>query len=105
MAIEEKLRVLQIPGVVRLVGSNGQAAAIDEGEMQALQRGLNGGRLATPWPFLTVGRRVRIHSGPLQGLEGVLVKKKNICRFVLSLHLIQRAMAVEVSAADLEVIG
>ncbi len=102
MALSEKLRVLQIPGVVRLVGFNGQAAPIDSDEIQALQRGLDQGRFAEPCPYLAVGRRVRIKSGPLQGLEGVLVRKKTICRFVLSLHLIQRSMAVEVNAADLE---
>ena len=105
MALSEKLRALQIPGVVRLVGFGGQAAPIDGDEMQALKRGLEGGRLAEPWPYLSVGRRVRIKSGPLQGLEGVLVRKKSICRFVLSLHLIQRSMAVEVNAGDLEPMG
>ena len=104
MALTEKLRALQIPGVVRLVGFGGQAAPIDGDEMRALQLGLEGGRLAEPWPYLTVGRRVRIKSGPLQGIEGVLVRKKTICRFVLSLHLIQRSMAVEVDGADLEAI-
>ena len=102
MALSEKLRVLQVPGVVRLVGFGGQAAPIDGEEMLALQRGLEGGVLAEPWPYLTVGRRVRVKSGALRGLEGVLVRKKTICRFVLSLHLIQRSMAVEVNAVDLE---
>lgn len=105
MALGEKLRALQIPGVVRLVGFGGKAAPIDQEEMQALRRGLESGRRAEPWPYLTVGRRVRITSGPLRGLEGVLAKKKTICRFVLTLHLIQRSMAVEVNAADMEAIG
>ena len=105
MALGEKLRALQVPGVVRLVGFGGQAAPIDGEEMKALRRSLEDGRRAEPWPHLTVGRRVRITSGPLQGLEGVLAKKKTICRFVLTLHLIQRSMAVEVNAADLEAIG
>ncbi|MGB9460584.1 MAG: UpxY family transcription antiterminator [Candidatus Acidiferrum sp.] len=105
MALSEKLRALQVPGVVRLVGFNGQAAPIDGDEMRALQRGLEGARLAEPWPYLAVGRRVRIRSGPLQGLEGVLARKKTICRFVISLHLIQRSVGVEVDAADLECIA
>lgn len=104
LALCERLRVVQIPGVVRLVGSNGQPTSIDGDEMWALQRGLEGGRLAEPWRYLTVGCRVRIKSGPLLGLEGALIRKKAIYRFVLSLHLIQRAVAVEVNAADLEAI-
>lgn len=105
MALTEKLPALRIPGVVRLVGFGGQATPIDGDEMEALQRGLAGGLLAEPWPYLTAGRRVRIKSGALQGIEGVLIRKKTICRFVLSLHLIQRSMAVEVDGADLEAIG
>jgi len=105
MPLTEKLRALQIPGVARLVGFNGLAAPIDGDEMRTLQRGLDGGRLAEPWAYFTVGRRVRVTSGPLQGLEGVLARKKTLCRFVLSLHLIQRSVAVEVDAADLEAIG
>jgi len=105
MALTEKWRALQIPGVVRLVGFSGQPTPIDSEEMRALQRGFDGGLLAEPWPYLPVGCRVRVKSGPLRGAAGVLARKKTICRFVLSLHLIQRSMAVEVDAADLEPIG
>jgi transcription antitermination factor NusG len=102
MQLDEKLRVLQIPGVVSLVGFNRQPAPIADEEMRALQCGLNGTLLAEPWPFITVGQLVRVKSGPLRGLDGVLVRKKTVCRFVLSLQLIQRSVAVEVDAADLE---
>jgi transcription antitermination factor NusG len=102
LALEEKLRVLQVPGVVRLVGFNGHPAPLLEEEMQALREGLSGSLHAVPCPYLQVGRRVRIRSGALQGLEGILLKKKSGYRFVLSLELIQRSIAVEVDAEDLE---
>lgn len=102
MAAEEKLRVLQVPGVVRLVGFNGQPAFIAEEEIRSLKRGLNGGLHAEPWPYLAVGRRIRIKSGPLRGLVGILARKKTICRFVISLELIQRSVAVEIDAVDVE---
>jgi transcription antitermination factor NusG len=102
LAIEEKLRVLEVPGVVRLVGFNGHPVPLPDEEMQALREGLSGSLHAEPCPYLQVGRRVRVRSGPLQGLEGILLKKKSGYRFVLSLELIQRSIAVEVDAADLE---
>jgi transcription antitermination factor NusG len=55
-----------------------------------------------PHPYLTVGRRVRVKSGPLAGVEGILIRKKNAYRVVLSLDLIQRSASVEVDASDLE---
>jgi transcription antitermination factor NusG len=105
MRLEEKLRVLQVPGLVRLVGFNGQPTPLADDEVEAMRNGLGEGVLAEPCPYLQVGRRVRIKSGALRGLEGVLLKKKHGYRFVLSLELIQRSIAVEVDAADLEAIG
>ncbi len=101
IALEEKLRVLQVPGVAHLVGFR-QPTPIDAEQMQALRSGLNGSLHAEPWPYLTIGRRVRIKAGPFRGLDGVLARKKTGFRFVLSLELIQRSIAVEVDAVDIE---
>lgn len=105
MTLDEKLRVLQVPGLVRLVGFNGQPSPLADDEIEAMRNGLGGGIWAEPCPYLQVGRRVRIKSGVLGGLEGVLLKKKHGYRFVLSLTLIQRSIAVEVDAANLESVG
>jgi transcription antitermination factor NusG len=101
MDLEEKLRVLQVSGVVRLVGFRGQPTALPEAEMEALRSGLSGALHAEPCPYLAVGSHVRIKSGPLLGTEGVLLKKKSGYRFVVSLELIQRSIAVEVDALDI----
>jgi transcription antitermination factor NusG len=98
--LQERLRVLQIPGVVRLVGFNGVPTPLRDQEIDVMRSALTAGVYAEPCPFLQVGRRVRLRSGPLQGLEGILLKKKGGCRFVLSLELIQRSVSVEVDAAD-----
>jgi transcription antitermination factor NusG len=55
-----------------------------------------------PHPYLTVGERVRIKAGVMAGVEGVLVRKKNDLRVVLSLDAIMRSVAVEVDADDIE---
>ena len=102
IALREKLRLQQIPGVAWLVGFHGTPAALPDEEIEALRTSLGTGMQAEPHPYLTAGRRVRVKEGPLVGVEGILVKSKNRARFVVSMDLIQRAMAVEMDEADLE---
>ena len=100
--LAERLRVLQLPSVVRFVGFGEVATALPENEIEALRQGLASGVRAEPHPYLQVGRRARVKSGPLQGMVGILLKKKNRERFIISLELILRAIAVEVDALELE---
>ena len=100
LALRDRLRVLQIPSVVRLVGFSGQPTALPDTEMEIMRSGLSQSSCAEPHPFLTVGRRVRITGGPFAGLEGVLRRKKSGTRVVVSLGLIQRSVAVDVDIAD-----
>jgi transcription antitermination factor NusG len=102
MAVVDRLRVLQVPGVVRLVGFNGQLAALPDAEIEGLKSGLASGVRAEPHPFLTAGRRVRIKAGPLEGREGILLRRKGSLRVVLSIELIQRSIVVDVDVADVQ---
>jgi len=102
LALQDRLRVLQIPSVVRLIGFGGLPTALFDEEVEILRSGLADQLHAEPHPFLTVGRRVRIVFGPLAGFEGILRCKKNKFRFVVSIGLIQRAFAVDVDAADVQ---
>ncbi len=105
MALQNRLRVLRLPGAVRLVGFNGQPAALPEEEIENLRTRLSCSGNIEPHPYLSVGRRVRVRSGPLQGLEGIVVRTKERCRIVLSIHLIMRSVAVEVDDGDVEFIA
>jgi transcription termination/antitermination protein NusG len=102
LAWRDRLLVLQIPSVVRFVGFNGLPAALPDEEMEILRSGLSQRLRAEPHPFLTLGRRVRIKSGSLQGLEGILLRRKSNSRVVLSVPLIHRSIAVDVDSTDLE---
>ncbi len=102
LALQDRLRVLQIPSLVRLVGFNGRPAILPDQEIEALRNSIAAKLRAEPHPYLTMGRRVRIVRGPLAGSEGILVRRKNSLRVVLSLNLIARSAAVEVDSSDLE---
>jgi transcription antitermination factor NusG len=100
--LKDRLRVLQMASVVRFVSFNGMPAPLPDAEMVALMNGLKGGVGAEPHPYLTAGRSVRVSSGPLAGVEGILVRRKDGFRVVLSLDLIMRSVAVEVDECDVE---
>ena len=93
--------VLGTPGVLSIVGSSKESWPLPDFEIDALRSGLLE-RKIEPHPYLVVGERVRIMAGVMAGVEGVLVRKKNDLRVVLSLDTIMRSVAVEVNADDIE---
>ncbi len=105
LALREKLRVLQIPSLVCLVGFNGQPAALPDEELESLRSGLALQLRVEPHPYLVAGRRVRVKSGPLAGLEGILVRRKGKSRVVLSLDVIMRSIVADLDVVDLEPIS
>ncbi|HXJ03605.1 MAG TPA: UpxY family transcription antiterminator [Candidatus Acidoferrum sp.] len=100
LALCDRLRVVEIPSVVRLVGFGALPTALPDTEMKIMRAGLSQSLRVEPHPFLTIGRRVRITGGPFAGLEGILRQRKSHLRVVVSLELIQRSVAVDVDAAD-----
>ena len=100
LVLRDRLQVLQVPGVAKLVGFNGMPTALPQEEIEALRRSLGKGVRAEPHPYLTAGRRVRVRTGSLAGLEGVLLRRKNRTRFVISLDLIMRSVAVEIDGSE-----
>lgn len=102
LAVQNRLRVLQIPGVVHIVGFGGHATPLADEDVARVRKCLDDGFRAQPHPFLQTGRRVRVCSGPLAGLEGIIVRRRSAARFVISFALIQRSIAVELDGAVLE---
>jgi transcription antitermination factor NusG len=82
--------------------SGEHVAIIPEAEIQAIRAASEGPFQVEPHPFLKCGERVRVKQGPLEGVEGVLVRKKNLLRLVLSVDMLAKSVAVEIDAADVE---
>jgi len=103
MCARDRLKVLQSPGALRIVGSSSASHPIPDNEIDFLRSDFCNRRLE-PYRELVVGKRVRIKYGPMQGVCGVLVQKRNNLRFVLTLELINQHAAIEVAADELEVV-
>jgi transcription antitermination factor NusG len=91
-----RLPILTTPGVISIVGFGQGPTPIPESEIEALQLVLRSGLAAEPCPFLREGQRIRVNRGSLEGLEGLLLKKKSEWRMVVSVRILQRSVSVEI---------
>ncbi|MGA3212677.1 MAG: UpxY family transcription antiterminator [Terriglobales bacterium] len=98
----ERLRVLRVEGVFGLVGAKGEGIAIPDEQIDAVRSLVEGQLPWSPHPFLQIGQRVRIKSGALDGLEGVLVQRNGDRTLVISVDAIQRSLAVRVEGYEVE---
>jgi transcription antitermination factor NusG len=98
----QRTRVLEVPGVLTVVGgTGGEPGALPDAEIAALRSGLQL-RRAEPHPLLKVGQRARIRTGAFAGMEGIVVRMKYSFRVVLTMDSIMQSFAVEVDGEDLE---
>ena len=102
LALRDRLQVLTIPGVANLVCFDGHPTPIPAEEIETIRVCLAGRRLMQPHCYMQHGERVRLLSGPLAGLSGIVMRQRNSARFVISLELLKRSVAVEIDAADLD---
>jgi transcription antitermination factor NusG len=98
--VQNRLPILKIPGVVQIVGYNRQPVSVDELEIAAIQTLVASGVPNQPCSFVEIGDRVQIASGPLRGLQGILVESRGRHKFVLSVSLLQRSVAVEIDSTS-----
>jgi transcription antitermination factor NusG len=98
----DRLPILKTPGVIQIAGYNRAPVPVEESEVAAIQALVSSGLPNQPWPFLEVGDRVHIESGPLRGHEGILIEFRGSHRLVLSVTLLHRAVAVEIDSASVE---
>ena len=98
----ERLRALRVEGVFGLVGAKGEGVPIPDEQINAVRSLVEGQFPWTSHPFLKIGQRVRIRSGALDGLEGILVSRNGDRTLVISVDAIQRSLAVRVEGYEVE---
>lgn len=99
---KRRSQVVTTPGVHMILTHGERLAIIPESEIQAIRRTVEARFRMEPHPFLRCGDRVRVTRGTLQGLEGILVRKKNQFRLVLSVEMLAKSVAVEIDATDVK---
>jgi transcription antitermination factor NusG len=103
--LHERKSIFGTPGVVRMLSFNGRPAAIDDAEIDAIRLCLEGGSRPERHPYLATGEMVRVKSGALAGLNGLVTRHKNQYRIIVSMTLIRQSVSVEIDAAALEPLG
>ena len=99
-AHERRLPVLSTPGVHMIISRGERVETIPEEEIEAIRRTVEGQFNVEPHPFLRCGERVRVVRGSLEGVEGILTRKKNLYRLVLSVEMLAQSVSVEIDALD-----
>jgi transcription antitermination factor NusG len=100
--LDRRLHIVSTPGVHMVLRRGEQVAIIPDEEIDAIQRTLTGRLGVEPHPFLQCGEKVRVKRGSLAGVEGILLRKKNRYRLVLSVSMLAQSVAVEIDAMDVE---
>lgn len=102
-ALLQKIDVLEVFGIVRIVGLAGRPIAVPDEQIEAIQTVVTQKLPYDPYPYLKEGMRVRIKHGVLAGVEGLLVtKKQQQQRLVISVDLIQQSVIVNIDSIDVE---
>jgi len=101
-AMDRYHQTLRLYGAVSFVKFDDKPAEIPESEVDAIRRLVTSELPYNPHPYLKIGRRVRVRSGPLAGCEGILTRKKGLARLVLSINLLQQSVIAEIDADCVE---
>jgi transcription antitermination factor NusG len=103
--LDRRLQVVSTPGVHMILFYGEDVAIIPDDEIQSIRRTIDGSAGVEPHPYLKCGERVRVIRGSMEGVEGILVRKKNQCRLVLSVSMLAHSVSVEIDSMDVEPVG
>lgn len=105
ISADERIRILAIPSVIRILSFRGVPVPVNDAEIDAVRLCMGRGAKLQPHRFIAVGDRVRVREGVFEGLEGVVVHYNNSCKLVVSIGLIHQSVALEIEAGCLEHVG
>ena len=96
------LTVLTVPGVVHIVGVGNVPEPINPAEMLAVQKLADSNLSSEPYSYLHTGQLIRVVNGPLEGVEGLFLRKGNQDRIVISVSLLSRSVIANVERSCIE---
>lgn len=98
--IDRRLQIISTPGIHMVLSHGDQIVTIPDSEICNIRSVVESYLDVEPHPFLRCGERVRVTHGPLTGVEGILIRKKNLYRLVLSVSMLAQSVAVEIDAVN-----
>jgi transcription antitermination factor NusG len=98
--VTRRLHVVTTPGIHTILFHGDKVASIPSHEMDSVRKAVNSPSRIEPHPFLRCGETVQVTRGSLEGVRGILIRKKSLYRLVLSVEMLAQSVAVEVDAAD-----
>jgi transcription elongation factor/antiterminator RfaH len=104
-SMDRQLQIISTPGVIHIVRFGGRPAVVSQSQLNAVRKMLESQCAVAPHPYLTCGDRVRVKTGPLTGLEGILIRKKNQTQLVISMEMLGRSASVGIELTNVERIG
>lgn len=105
IAPAERIPVLKVPGFARFVSLQGRPVPVPDADIEAIRKALQSGMAMEPCRYLATGSRVEICSGPLEGVTGIVSRRRGRTRVIVSVEMIQSAVAIEVDNCDLRPVG
>lgn len=97
--------IVTTPGVKKIVGFGGKPVPVEAYEIEALKKVIASGFQAEPWKLLDVGDMIRVETGPLAGVAGILISFRGRHRLVISVTLMRRSIAVELDRSAVNSLG
>lgn len=102
--LNRRLQIVSTPGAHMIVSNGSQFCEIPDQEISAIRRAVESPNRIEPHPALNMGDRVRVVRGALEGLQGILLRKRSSCRLILNVAMLAQSAAVEVNALDVELL-
>jgi len=104
-ALATRLPILTTPGVLQMIGAGKIPIPVEESEITSLQKAAEAGVPVAPHPFWQSGHTARIATGPLAGIEGVVMNAKHPLRLILSVRLLQRSVLLEIDSESVDLVS
>ena len=105
LAVEDRLKVISVPGVIRMLSYRGMPAPVSDTEIDGIRMWIGRGAKFEPHRYVAVGDRVRVREGMFEGLEGIVMRENNRCKVVVSIGLIHQSVSLEVDPNSLELVN
>jgi transcription antitermination factor NusG len=95
------LPILKTPGIVDVIRAGNAPLPIPDSEIASLERAISAELPIEPCPYVEVGQRVQIRSGPLAGVVGIVNDRRKSDQLILSVALLRRSVLVQIEENQL----